>query len=311
MDFTSFIERIHSIEKKPQRYFIVDPELTLSVYFGLDNMSRPTLRIEDIGKTFSASDLPSTAQILVTSFKQEGKACLSFSLLVPEHRDIFNTLCYDLCEATRKATREQALVGLLARFSEWQDLLKGTRSGLLSLQEQLGLVGELQALLYYINTKGFDNALDAWVGPFKLDKDFEFCDSWAEVKSCKVSATTITISSIEQLDSETEGELLVYHIDRAPENSENAFSLKNLVDEIRRKTDTAAMRTKFDKMLMLAHYYDGVPEYEKKQFKIYSRDIYKVSPDFPCIRRATLFSTITACQYSLSLPAIEKYKKEV
>ena len=52
MDYTSFIKRIRSVEKTPQRYFIVDPDLPLSVYFGLDSVGRPTLLIEDIGKTF-------------------------------------------------------------------------------------------------------------------------------------------------------------------------------------------------------------------------------------------------------------------
>ena len=40
--------RIKDIEKVPLKYFIVDPELPLEVYFGLDNSGRPTLLIEDI-----------------------------------------------------------------------------------------------------------------------------------------------------------------------------------------------------------------------------------------------------------------------
>ena len=49
MDFNSFINRIKAVEKAPLRYFIVDPDLPLSVYFGLDNIGRPTLLIEDVG----------------------------------------------------------------------------------------------------------------------------------------------------------------------------------------------------------------------------------------------------------------------
>jgi len=309
MDFNSFINRIKAVEKAPLRYFILDPDLPLSVYFGLDNVGRPTLLIEDIGKTFSAAEIPSTAQILVLSFSKKDKACLSFSLLTPQHRDVFNTLCYDLFEATRKDTRDSALLSLLTRFAAWQDLLKGTRPGIMSTQEQQGLAAELLALLYFAESRGFEDALDAWVGPFKMDKDFEFYDNWAEVKSCKVSATAVTISSIEQLDAEVDGSLIVYHIDRAPENKEEAFSLKDIVEKARNAATSVAARTMLDSKLYLSRYVDGEPEYEKRRFQVYCRDVYKVTPEFPCVRRSTLVPAVTACQYSLSLPAIEEFKE--
>lgn len=309
MDYASFIERIRSVEKAPSRYFIIDPDVPLSVYFGLDSLGRPTLLIEDIGKTFGAAEIPSTAQIFVQSFSKKEKACLSFSLITPEQRDVFNTLCYDLFEAARKESRAAALLGLLARFAAWQALLKGTRPEIMSIQEQQGLAAELLALQEFAKSRGFEDALDAWVGPFKMDKDFEFYDNWAEVKSCKVSATSVTISSIEQLDSEVDGALLVYHIDRAPENKDEAFSLKEVVEATRAAAPSVPARTMLDSKLRLAKYVDGEPEYEKRRFHVYSRDVYKVSSQFPCLRRAVVVPAITACQYSISLPAIEEFKE--
>lgn len=309
MDFSAFIARITSVEKSPQKYFIVDPDLPLSVYFGLDNLCRPTLLIEDIGKTFSVSDIPSTAQIHVRSFMGGDKACLSFSLLSPEHRDVFNTLCYDLFESTRKENRDQALLSLLSRFSAWLELLKGTRPGVMSLQEQQGLAAELMALVYFAGEKGFGAAIDAWVGPFKLDKDFEFFDYWAEVKSCKVSAATVSISSIEQLDASMDGCLIIYRIDQAPENKEDAYSLKDVVDKARSAATNVAERTLLENKLLLAKYIDTEPEYQKKKFKTYSSDFYRVDSRFPCLRRGSVDSAITACQYSISIPAIEVFKE--
>lgn len=310
MDFTTFIARITSVEKSPQRYFIVDPDLALSVFFGLDNQSRPTLLIEDIGKTFSVSDIPSTAQILVRSFMDGERACLSFSLLSAEHRDVFNTLCYDLFESARKETKDKALLSLLSRFSAWLALLKGTRPGIMSLQEQQGLVAELMALVSFAEKRGFGVAIDAWVGPFKLDKDFEFFDYWAEIKSCKVSATTVSISSIEQLDAVLEGSLIVYRIDQAPENKEDAYSLKDVVDKARNAATNVAERTLLENKLLLSKYVDTEAEYHKKQFKTYSCDCYRVDSQFPCLRRDGVNSAITACQYSISLPAIEAFKED-
>jgi hypothetical protein len=309
MDFNAFMARITSVEKSPQRYFIVDPDLPLSVYFGLDNQSRPTLLIEDIGKTFSVSDIPSTAQILVRSYMEDGKACLSFSVLSSEHRDVFNTLCYDLFESTRKETKEQALLSLLSRFSAWVALLKGTRPGIMSLQEQQGLAAELMALVAFAEKRGFGVAIDAWVGPFKLDKDFEFFDYWAEIKSCKVSATTVSISSIEQLDAAMDGSLIVYRIDQAPENKEDAYSLKDVVDKARSAATNAAERTMLENKLLLSKYVDAESEYHKRKFKTYSCDSYRVDSQFPCLRRDGVNPAITACQYSISLPAVEAFKE--
>lgn len=310
MNFKTFIARITSVEKSPRKYFIVDPDLPLSVYFGLDDISRPTLLIEDVGKTFSVSDIPSTAQIYVRSFMYEDKACLSFSLLSLEHRDVFNTLCYDLFESTRKETRDQALLGLLSRFSAWLALLKGTRPGVMSLQEQQGLAAELMALVYFAKKKGFGTAVDAWVGPLRLDKDFEFFDYWAEIKSCRVSSTTVSISSIEQLDATMGGDLIVYRIDQAPENKEDAYSLKDVVDKARSLATNAAERTSLENKLLLSRYVDTETEYQKKKFKTYSCDFYRVDSQFPCLRRDAVDSAITSCQYSISLPAIEAFKED-
>ena len=312
MDFTAFVKRITAVEKLPQRYFIIDPDIPLSVYFGLDALSRPTLLIEDIGKTFSVTDIPSTAQIQVRSFTNSNKkACLSFSLLSPEQRDVFNTLCYDLFESARKETKNQALLNLLVRFSAWQAMLKGARPGVLTQREQQGLVAELMALIYFSKQKGFGAAIDAWVGPFKLDKDFEFFDAWAEVKSCRVSSTSISVSSIEQLDSSIPGLLIVYHIDMAPENKEDAYSLKDIVDMARNLSTNVAERTLLESKLLLSNYIDSEQEYTKKKFKTYSVSFYRVDDKFPCLRRNGIDSAITACQYSVNLPAIESFKEEL
>ncbi len=309
MDFSLFCKRIKEVETSPQKYFIVDPDLPLSIFMGLDHLGRPTLRIEDIGKTFSSAEIPSTAQILVASFVANGKACLSFSLLSHTHRDVFNTLCYDLLESARRGSKKEALLSLLGRFEAWLNLLKGVRPNILSVQAQQGLAAELLALLFFSETRGFDIALDAWIGPFLKDKDYEFQDDWAEIKSCSVSSTSIHISSIEQLDSNLPGKLVVYHFDRIPGNKEDAFSLSDVVNRARDAATSAAARTKLDARLLLAHYVDNEPEYEKRQFKVQGRDIYNVSNKFPRLRREQVVSAITACEYDVSLPAIDEFKE--
>ena len=84
---------------------------------------------------------------------------------------------------------------------------------------------------------------------------------------------------------------------------------KDIVEKARGAATSVAARTMLDSKLYLARYVDGEPEYENRRFQVRCRDIYKVTPEFPCVRRSTLVSAVTACQYSLSLPAIEEFKE--
>ena len=64
---------------------------------------------------------------------------------------------------------------------------------------------------------------------------------------------------------------------------------------------------------MLLHYgYYPRPEYEGEEytFEIKGTARYAVSTDFPCIRRTNLPQSITEAKYSLSIAAIDSYRKE-
>ena len=310
MDYNAFLDRIRSTECAPKKFFIVDAEMPLPVMFGLDGNCRPTMLVEDIGKTFSPNEIPSTAQILVRSYVKGEKACLSFTLVESTQRDVFNSLCYDLFASTAKESKAQALLSLLDRFAAWQCLLKGGRPGVLSVPEQQGLAAELKALMVFAERIGFYDAVVSWVGPFMNDQDFQFAESWAEIKSCKVSATSVSISSVEQLDTPVAGRLIVYRIDRAAENKPSAFSLRDVVNEARAMARSAAERSVLETKLALMKYDDAEPSYDHRRFLVHSRTSYFVTKDFPCVRRVALMPAVTTCEYSLSLPALESFKEE-
>jgi hypothetical protein len=82
----------------------------------------------------------------------------------------------------------------------WHHLLRGGRLGLLSLEEQRGLMGELRFLGHLIDLIGPRAAIEAWKGPSGSSKDFELGGCLVEVKARRgASKPHVQISSEDQL----------------------------------------------------------------------------------------------------------------
>ena len=115
-------------------------------------------------------------------------------------------------------------------FDEWRRLLKPRPSGLLSMDELRGLVGELWLLLgEFSNARTIGAALEGWLGPMGLPQDFWYPeDGFHEAKSIGPGATRIKISSESQLDAD-DLELLVLLVGSTDEKATGAVNLPTLV----------------------------------------------------------------------------------
>ena len=310
MDYSTFINRVTTLATKKERYYIIDPELPVASYLGHESDGNLNLLFEDIGEIFDPETIHSTEQIQIHSFvSSENKACLSFTLLENRNKDIYYTLCFDLIEASRKSTRKAAVASLLERFSKWQDLFKNVKSEKLSIQQQQGLIAELLALEKFANKHSFSEALRAWEGPLMKEKDFQFHNTWAEIKSCPKRGNVIDISSIEQLDSREPGSLLIYHFDLVSGDDSEALSLNDAVVHIASLATTVADQQLLNKKLLLAGYSFEEDEYTVKHFKVISTTTYVVSEDFPRLTREAVPTAIISGKYKLDLAAIESYKR--
>ena len=76
--------------------------------------------------------------------------------------------------------------------------------------------------------------MTAWQGPEGCDQDFEFETGWAEVKTVKISATEVSISSLQQLEREDVGRLIVYFAEKDGSESETTKSVKDIATEVMR-----------------------------------------------------------------------------
>ena len=120
-----------------------------------------------------------------------------------QHRDIFDLLVRDLVEVAEQPEDEVVGVAqLVARLSDWQQLLRRLSPRGMSAEAQLGLWGELLVMREVLApAMGIDEAVSAWRGPMGADQDFQMGAVCMEVKtSAAHGLDRIPIASERQLE---------------------------------------------------------------------------------------------------------------
>ena len=120
-----------------------------------------------------------------------------------QHRDIFDLLVRDLVEAAEQPEDEAVGVArLMARLSNWQQLLRRLSPRGLSPEARLGIWGELWVMREVLAPAiGIADAISAWRGPMGADQDFQMGAVCMEVKtSAAHSLDGIPVASERQLE---------------------------------------------------------------------------------------------------------------
>lgn len=191
---------------------------------------------------------------------------LEFQLVHPSFEEEFLRLCWDMIEYSSK--EEDALDLLIHRYMTWQKLLQYENKSVMSFQRQKGLLGELIYLSTIIDDIGVETAVDSWTGPDGSDQDYLFPSEWAEIKSVSLASETVRISSLQQLQQEMEGELIVYILESTTAG-DNRISLVDVVNEIKSKlAENARYFDRFDlKLYKYGYRINHENEYRKNQFR--------------------------------------------
>lgn len=139
--------------------------------------------------------------------RKDGKYAISFTLMDRKQEDVFITMAGDIIEYSNVETDDIALLKVLRRYNAWLKLLDHKSNAVLGSNTQKGLIGELLFLKEQIENGMLPSvALEGWVGSEGADQDFVYADCWHEIKSTGASSSEISISSVEQLDRNDEGE---------------------------------------------------------------------------------------------------------
>lgn len=302
------IEKWNSIEVIEEAFKRVDSTHPLDIYIGCDASGYKELLILTEAKP--SKIMQSRSIIVDVGKRNDGKWTLCFKLNRKEHESVYINLCFDLIEASRTQTNKiKGVSFILNRFVKWQRLMEYGNEGLLSEIEKKGLIGELLFLEKYIDDGNeVLTAIDGWIGSEGADRDFVYSDKWYEIKAVDPSATIVHISSVEQLDINEFGELVISFIEKTSQAECNSFTLKNIVDSLRGKfAINIEALIRFDNKLLNVGYIDR-NEYNEQHYVCRSVKRYIVNDTFPRIKRSMLPHAVTNLSYELGINALHGWE---
>lgn len=179
----------------------VDPDGRQNFFWVISGKGEPGLLLRIPPGAAEPRSLPKMRNLELSFRDAGGGRALVLFLKDPDQRDLFVSLCHDIVRAAEAASDDvDALQRAIRRTMRWHHLLRGGRNDLLSIEEQRGLVGELQFLRRLAELIGPYAAIDAWKGPSGSSKDFELYGCLVEVKARRGAAKPfVQISSEDQL----------------------------------------------------------------------------------------------------------------
>ena len=275
-------------------------------YFSPDAKSIVIISDTPVSKIESSKSIQASCKL-----RKDGRYATSLTLLSREQEDVFVTMCGDMISySSSEADSKRSLACVLKRYNAWLKLLQHKNSALLSMSAQKGLIGELLYLKEKLESGlSPDDALAGWVGPDGADQDFVYEDGWHEIKTTGVSSSEITISSVEQMDCEQSGELIIMRVDKCAPAKVGSFTLYGLVNQIMNMiTDCAGITDGFVFKLGSIGYID-MTEYDQQSFIFSSRQTYNVAGSFPRITRRNIPTEIVNVNYTLSVHSLSPWVK--
>jgi hypothetical protein len=290
---------------------LYDPEYPMMLFFGYDiTGERVFFMISDV----EPLNIPKTSQSISVQLyrRHDGSYSTLFRLVKPDKQSVFLHLFWDLAEASNKYQNgPKSIAALFDRYKQWQNLMEKGNPGILSQEEIKGLIGELCFLNdHFSRYHNPYSTLQGWVGPIGADRDFVYGDCWYEVKAIDVSSSMILISSLEQLDIDSYGEIVTVVLERTVPNFEQSISLNSLVAGIRLGLEeNSPAQELFERKISEAGFID-IPEYSNDNFLLRNISHYAVGSHFPRIRRSMVDSAISQAKYALNLGAISCYKTD-
>lgn len=310
MTFSEFLLRLHTIDRGANGFNIIDSANPHFIFYGRNSANAPALWISlptSVTRTDGIEEPKPTKCIDTSVGIDEKHINVTFSLKELSFEELFDSICFDLFTLLSKVAPEDSYEELAKRYDSWRRLFEKQGKHSLSDAEIKGLLGELLAMNHFLQ-HGHPEAVEAWGGPAKADRDFEFPDTWAEVKGVKLDATTVSISSLEQLDTTTSGVLHLFRIEKGPANRTDAFSLADIVSKCKASIVRPQDVVLFDAKLQLAGYDASDEKLTEKVFTLHEHSVYAVEDSFPRIRRAFVPVEVARASYELFIPMLTKFK---
>lgn len=220
--------------------------------------------------------------------------------------DIFTVMTADVLRCLDAAgttdPRELARI-FVGRVADWQAFMARKRRPL-SLEKQLGLMGELWFLDCLMQTRLGGAAVDCWQGPLRAAQDFNIGTGAVEVKSSLAGGAFLArINSIEQLDTEKAPMFLAA---LRFEVADDGTDLVEMVAHLRETMAQAGLSRVFEALILVSGYQDDHAEHYRRKLLLSDGRAFLVGDDFPCLRRAAVPAQIRKAFCTLDVDALEQ-----
>lgn len=287
---------------------LVDANHPICLYVGKDENG--LYAMEYVGDFIVNKKIKSSSVISINHYKtQTGEKSIVFSLVDNRWMNQFITFCNDVCKQTEilQKNSSKGYEAVCNAYFVWQKMFKG-QSDILGESEIKGLIGELLYLKDFIIPEyGPTRSIEAWSGSDKTKKDFSIDNTWYEIKTIDVGKPTVKITSIEQLDSSTEGTLAVFQVEKmAP--SFNGVNLNSLAESIITMFTSLQDKDVFISKLNKAGYFPNT-DYEEYVYDVKDLTEYCVNNSFPRLKKNSIPVAVASASYELLLSELETHKK--
>ena len=276
----------------------------------LSGANEPGLLLKLSAQSEVKEPLPRLRSLDIGIRDLDGGRALVVLLKDGEQRELFAGLCEDVVRAAEAGSdNEDALSRAVRRLVRWHHLLRGGSGNLLSLDEQRGLLGELDFLLRLSRLIGARAAIESWRGPSGASKDFELDGLLVEVKARRGAAKpNVQISSEDQLSDVPKARifLVVSAVDAVIKP--DGMTLTDHVraaEKVFAEADTDSFQL-WDEAIQ-ASGFDYEDDYSERRWRIGSPIDHEVKGNFPRIV-TPLLPGVSSVRYSVSLDSCADYR---
>lgn len=285
-------------------FVLVEGMYDINLFLGLNENGQKTIKLRD---NFVPQKIQGTNCLNVVQFKNPDYATLQISLIDDSFSEMFYLFCDDLIKSLmeKEKTNDTPYDLIVFRFLKWKKMFVNAKCDYLTEPQIMGLIGEILFLkLKLFDKYGKTKALLGWSGQELTHKDFSFDNIWYEVKTINKNSTTVKISSIEQLDSELPGYLVIVTLEKMSQ-AFRGITLNSLVKEVMESLDENDKDVFINQISQQGYVISEF--YDKFVYALIDINNYQVGESFPRLKRNEVNKNIIKAQYDLSLLGIKKF----
>lgn len=230
---------------------------------------------------------------------------------VDNSEEIFENLLQSLVDHILINDQQPLFTVIYEVLDRWHNFFRFKSNKRLSLEEQMGVFGEL----FYIDTwlKKFSEEppliIDAWKGPTRHRVDFVKKNVGVEIKTLSPKIHEgIRISNEKQLELSNVIQKIYLYVLKIEDTQADGQSIQDLIDSIRIQLNARSQTSlvRFNDLLLDLYILDDV--YNDIYFYVHNEETYEVTAKFPKLISSNLPVGISNISYTIDLSHCIDYK---